>query len=94
MTLFGAVVAMLGSNALAGMLRHEMVPAAAGFPVAVAIGLVLAVLTDAHWGLQVLAFPAVLFAAVWVRQSRPLCEDPSYVPRRQCRSSLHRTFLA
>jgi len=68
MTLFGAVVAMLGSNALAGMLRREMVPAAAGFPVAVAIGLALAVLTDVHRGLQVLAFAAVLFAAVWVRR--------------------------
>jgi uncharacterized membrane protein YccC len=68
MTLFGAVVAMLGSNALSGMLRREMVPAAAGFPVAVAIGLVLAVLTDAHQALQVLAFAGVLFAAVWVRR--------------------------
>ncbi|MCW2846628.1 MAG: hypothetical protein JWR90_602 [Marmoricola sp.] len=68
MTLFGAVVAMLGSNALSGMLRREMVPAAAGFPVAVAIGLVLAVLTDVHRGLQVLAFAVVLFAAVWVRR--------------------------
>ena len=68
MTLFGAVVAMLGSNALSGMLRREMVPAAAGFPVAVAIGLVLAVLTDVHRGAQVLAFAAVLFTAVWVRR--------------------------
>jgi Fusaric acid resistance protein-like len=68
MTLFGAVVAMLGSNALVGMLRREMVPAAAGFPVAVAIGLTLAVLSDAHRGLQVLGFAAVLFAAVWVRR--------------------------
>ena len=68
MTLFGAVVAMLGSNALSGMLRREMVPAAAGFPVAVAIGLVLAVLTDANRGLQVVAFALVLFAAVWVRR--------------------------
>ncbi len=68
MTLFGAVVAMLGSNALSGMLRREMVPAAAGFPVAVGIGLVLAVLTDAHRVLQVPAFAAVLFAAVWVRR--------------------------
>ena len=68
MSLFGAVVAMLGSNALAGMLRREMVPAAAGFPIAVAIGLALAVLTDVHRVLQVLAFAAVLFAAVWVRR--------------------------
>lgn len=68
MTLFGAVVAMLGSNALAGMLRRDKLPAAAGFPVAVAIGLVLAVLTDAHRVLQVPAFALVLFAAVWVRR--------------------------
>lgn len=68
MTLFGAVVAMLGSNALAGMLRREMVPAALGFPVAVAIGLLLAVLTDSHKALQVPAFAVVLFSAVWVRR--------------------------
>ncbi len=68
MTLFGAVVAMLGSNALAGMLRREMVPAAAGFPVAVGIGLLLAALTDQQRPLQVPAFAAVLFAAVWVRR--------------------------
>ena len=68
MTLFGAVVAMLGSNALTGMLRREMLPAATGFPVAVAIGLVLAVLTDAHRILQVAAFAVVLFGAVWVRR--------------------------
>ena len=68
MTLFGAVVAMLGSNALAGMLRREMVPAATGFPVAVSIGLVVAVLTDVHRGVQVVAFAVVLFAAVWVRR--------------------------
>lgn len=37
-------------------------------PIAVAIGLALAVLTDAHRGLQVAAFAAVLFAAVWVRR--------------------------
>jgi hypothetical protein len=68
MALFGAIVAMLGSNALSGMLRREMAGAAAGFPVAVAIGLVLAVLTDVHRGLQVGAFAVVLFAAVWVRR--------------------------
>lgn len=71
MTLFGAIVAMLGSNALSGMSRREMVPAAAGFPVAVAIGLVVAVLTDVHRGLQVIAFAVVLFAAVWVRRFGP-----------------------
>ncbi|NHA69289.1 FUSC family protein [Phycicoccus flavus] len=68
MTLFGAVVAMLASNALSGMLRREKLPAAAGFPVAVAVGLVLAVLTDTHRLLQVLAFAVVLFAAVYVRR--------------------------
>lgn len=68
MTLFGAVVAMLGSNALAGMRRREKPVAALGFPVAVALGLVLAVLTDAHRAVQVPAFALVLFAAVWVRR--------------------------
>ncbi len=68
MTLFGAVVAMLGSNALSSMARREMVPAAAGFPVAVATGLLLAVLSDQQRLLQVPAFALVLFAAVWVRR--------------------------
>ena len=68
MTLFGAVVAMLGSNALSGMLRREKPVAAAGFPVAVGLGLVIAVLTDTHRILQVAAFAVVLFAAVYVRR--------------------------
>ena len=68
MTLFGAVVAMLGSNALAGMRRREMPSAALGFPVAVGIGLLFAVLTDERRVLQVPAFAVVLFAAVWVRR--------------------------
>ncbi|KRE63513.1 FUSC family protein [Nostocoides sp. Soil756] len=68
MTLFGAVVAMIGSNALAGMLRREKLPTAAGFPVAVTVGLVLAVLTGSHRALQVVAFAVVLFTAVWVRR--------------------------
>lgn len=69
--LFGAVVAMLGSNALVGPERWGKVGNAAFFPVAVGLGLTLAVLTDGQRLLQVLGFAAVLFAAVWVRRFGP-----------------------
>lgn len=67
-TLFGAVVAMLGSNALAGPDRWGKVKVAAFFPVAVGIGLVGATLTDGQKAFQVVGFAVVLFGAVWVRR--------------------------
>lgn len=70
-TLFGAVVAMLGSNALAGWDRRVKARTAVFFPVAVGIGLVLSVLTDTQRLLQAGGFAVVLFLAVWVRRFGP-----------------------
>ncbi len=69
--LFGAVVAMLGSNALSGWDRWVKVRTAAFFPVAVGLGLVTATLTDAQRALQVVGFALVLFLSVWVRRFGP-----------------------
>lgn len=70
-TLFGAVVAMLGSNALSGWDRRVKARTALFFPVAVGLGLVLSVLTDTQRLLQVGGFATVLFLAVWVRRFGP-----------------------
>lgn len=69
--LFGAVVAMLGSNALSGWDRWVKVRTAAFFPVAVGLGLLTATLTDAQRVLQVVGFALVLFLSVWVRRFGP-----------------------
>jgi len=67
-TMFGAVVAMLGSNALVAKGRLAAARTAAFFPLAVAIGLVPATLTGGHRLLQVIGFALALFIAVWVRR--------------------------
>ena len=70
-TLFGAVVAMLGSNALSGSDRWAKVRTAVFFPVAVGLGLVGAAASDSRRLLQVVGFGLVLFLAVWVRRFGP-----------------------
>jgi uncharacterized membrane protein YccC len=70
-TIFGAVVAMLGSNALVGSDRREKVRTAVFFPLAVAIGLVPAVGLHSSRLAQVVGFAVVLFGAVWVRRFGP-----------------------
>ncbi len=67
-TMFGAVVAMMGSNALVAKPRAAAARTAAYFPVAVAVGLVPGTLSGGHRLLQVVGFAAVLFLAVWVRR--------------------------
>ncbi|RLV47890.1 FUSC family protein [Nocardioides mangrovicus] len=67
-TLFGAVVAMLGANALAGSDRRTKLRTAAFFPVAVAAGLLTATATSGLRLAQVVGFAVVLFLAVWVRR--------------------------
>ena len=67
-TMFGAVVAMIGSNALVAKPRAAAARTAAYFPVAVAVGLVPGTLSGGHRLLQVVGFAAVLFLAVWVRR--------------------------
>ena len=67
-TMFGAVVAMLGSNALVGSDRWAKVRTGAFFPVAVAVGLVPAPLLGGQRRAQVIGFAVVLFGAVWVRR--------------------------
>ena len=67
-TMFGAVVAMLGSNALVAKRRGAAVRTAAYFPLAVAVGLVPATLAGGHRLLQVIGFAVALFLAVWVRR--------------------------
>ena len=70
-TMFGAVVAMLGSNALAGADGWTKVRTAAFFPLAVAAGLLPATLTDGRQLFQVAGFAVMLFLAVWVRRFGP-----------------------
>lgn len=67
-TMFGAVVAMLGANALGGSDRWAKVRTAVFFPVAVAAGVVPATLTSGRQLYQVVGFAVVLFLAVWVRR--------------------------
>ena len=67
-TMFGAVVAMLSSNALVAKSGWAVVRTAVFFPLAVAAGLVPAILTGGERAYQVAGFAAVLFGAVWVRR--------------------------
>ena len=67
-TMFGAVVAMLGSNALGGSNRWAKVRTAAFFPVAVAAGVIPATLASGRQLYQVVGFGVILFLAVWVRR--------------------------
>ncbi|GMA22860.1 hypothetical protein GCM10025864_06190 [Luteimicrobium album] len=66
--LLGSVVAMMGSNALAG---HEVawnVRAAAFFPVAMGVGFLAGVLVSGNHLLTLATFVAVMFLAVYVRR--------------------------
>ena len=67
-TMVGAVVAMLASNALVAKSGWAVVRTAVFFPLAVAVGLVPAILTGGERAFQVVGFAAVLFGAVWVRR--------------------------
>jgi uncharacterized membrane protein YccC len=67
-TMFGAVVAMLASNALVSKSPWAKARTAAFFPVAVGVGLVAATLTGGEQAFQVAGFAVVLFLAVWVRR--------------------------
>jgi uncharacterized membrane protein YccC len=67
-TMFGAVVAMLSSNALVAKNGWAVVRTAVFFPLAVAVGLVPATLTGGERAYQVVGFAVVLFGAVWVRR--------------------------
>ncbi len=70
-TLFGGVVAIFASNALAGGTRAQKVRTAVWLPVASGIGLVVATLVDGTFVGQVVGFGAGLFLAVWVRRFGP-----------------------
>jgi uncharacterized membrane protein YccC len=66
--LLGAVVAMMGSNALVGPEVWGKVKNAAFFPVAVGVGMVLGTLTASSNDLRVAGFVVVMFVAVFVRR--------------------------
>jgi uncharacterized membrane protein YccC len=66
--LLGAVVAMMGSMALAGTGVWPKLRTAAFFPVAIGLGMVAGIATAAHTKVMLFAFVAVMFVAVFVRR--------------------------
>ncbi|MGN6128707.1 MAG: FUSC family protein, partial [Nocardioidaceae bacterium] len=66
--LLGAVVAMMGSNALVGPEVWSKVKTAFGFPFAVGIGLAIGSLVGGNIDLMLAVFVAVMFVAVFVRR--------------------------
>ncbi|GGF45546.1 FUSC family protein [Marmoricola endophyticus] len=66
--MFGAVVAMLGANALNGTDTWGKVKTAVFFPVAVAVGVIPATFTAGRELYQVIGFAVTLFLAVYVRR--------------------------
>ena len=66
--LLGAVVAMMGSNALVGPEGWGKVRNAAFFPVAVGLGMLAGTLTAGHQTLRVVGFVVAMFVAVYVRR--------------------------
>ncbi len=66
--LLGAVVAMMGSNALLGPEVWAKVRTAAGFPFAVGFGLAAGSLVGTHVDLMLALFVVVMFLAVFVRR--------------------------
>ena len=66
--LLGAVVAMMGSNALVGPEGWGKVRNAAFFPVAVGVGMLGGTLTAGSQTLRVVGFVVAMFAAVFVRR--------------------------
>jgi uncharacterized membrane protein YccC len=66
--ILGAVIAMIGSNALARPMARESLRAALFFPVAMGVGLVVGTLVGGSLWLSHLVFVAVMFGAVYVRR--------------------------
>jgi len=66
--LLGSIVAMLGSNALAGHEVWKNVRAAVFFPVALGTGMVTGIAVDWNQPLSLVAFVVVMFVAVYVRR--------------------------
>ncbi len=66
--LLGAIVAMMGSMALVGSAPREQVRIAAGFPVAMGLGMVVGVAVAGHTPVMLTGFAAVMFIAVYVRR--------------------------
>lgn len=66
--LLGAVVAMMGSMALGSGTAWVKVRTAAGFPVAIGLGMLGGVVTGGHTRAMLAAFVAVMFVAVFVRR--------------------------
>ncbi|TWP39041.1 FUSC family protein [Leekyejoonella antrihumi] len=66
--LLGAMVAMIGSNALGGTGGWSKVRTAAFFPVAMGLGIGLGVAVGTHIDVMLMTFVAVMFVAVYVRR--------------------------
>lgn len=66
--LLGAVIAMLGSNALGGAGYWSKVRTAAFFPVAMGVGIGLGIAVGTHVDVMLVTFVAVMFLAVYVRR--------------------------
>ena len=66
--LLGAVVAMMGSMALAGSAVKPKARTAAFFPVAIGLGMVGGIATAGHGRAMLVMFVAVMFVAVFVRR--------------------------
>nr|WP_246483050.1 FUSC family protein [Brachybacterium halotolerans] len=66
--ILGAVIAMIGSNALARPMARESLRAALFFPVAMGVGLVVGTLVGGSLWLSHLVFVLVMFGAVYVRR--------------------------
>lgn len=66
--LLGAVVAMMGAMALTGSAVWTKVRDAAGFPVAIGLGMVAGIAAAGHSRVMLTGFVAVMFIAVFVRR--------------------------
>ncbi|MGN6244364.1 MAG: carboxypeptidase regulatory-like domain-containing protein, partial [Motilibacteraceae bacterium] len=66
--MLGAMVAMMGANALAGPERWGNVKVAVFFPVAIGLGMGVGTLTAANTDLMLAVFVVVMFVAVFVRR--------------------------
>lgn len=66
--MLGAIVAMMGANALAGPERWGNVKVAVFFPVAIGAGMAVGTLTSANTDVMLAVFVVVMFVAVFVRR--------------------------
>lgn len=66
--LLGAMVAMMGSNALSGGGARANARTAAFFPVAIGLGIGLGIAVGTHADVMLVVFVAVMFVAVYVRR--------------------------